>query len=446
MALPACIALFCACCSKSGTPSSSNETSGTAAAVSAVVIEYEKFSPRIESFGSITYAAKIDVTPQAGGTIDRIYVREGDYVRKGDLLADLVNVQLTIQLRQSETAVSEAEAALALTQAAFTKGRMEVEARILQIEKSTIGISLQKEKLAALEERRRRQEKLYDLDGVSEEELENSKRACRNASVELHNLLMNLQILKIGYRDKDLKYSGCSTPVEAENRFEQIVELNTRTLAAEVEAARSRLASAKKARLSARLLVQELSVTAPAGGIIGGRYYEPGERSSGKETLFTIFTGGRVYAAFPVQEADSYSCKKGQEVIITVPSLAEKKLLGRIELLSPTVEPSSGNVMIKASIPDKNRNLKPGMFIRAVILTGKSRQVLFVPATSVINQSEGLGTVFTVSGGRAFPCRVALGCEREGKIEVIRGLEAGTLVIDSPPPLLQEGEYVEIVE
>ena len=107
-------------------------------AVAAKTVAYEQYTPSIKSFGSIIYASKVDITPQAGGIVEEIYVQEGDFIDKGALMAKLRNIQLNIQLQQAETAVAEAEAALKLTRAAYLEGKLQVEARLLQIEKTTI--------------------------------------------------------------------------------------------------------------------------------------------------------------------------------------------------------------------------------------------------------------------------------------------------------------------
>ncbi len=414
--------------------------------VTAIAVEYEEYTPRIEGFGSLIYSAKIDITPQAGGTIQRIYAGEGDTVRKGDLLAELQNLQLAIQLRQAETAVSEAKAAVALTRAALLEGKMQVEARLLQIEKAAVSIDIQQQKLHSIEEKCRQQEELYGIDGISLEELENTRLARETGAAELQKMKYDRQIVEIGYRDRDLERFGNGVPVDAEERLVKITELNTRTLAAEAAAAEARLNAAEKTLQSTRLLMEELEVTAPADAVIGARYFDPGARTTGKETLFTLFTGRMLFAAFPVREEDSFLCKRGQQVTVRVSALGNKELTGRIDSLSPTVDPSSGNVMVKASVVNTEGLLKPGMFIRASVHCGETRQSLFVPVSSVINPSEGSGTVYTVSGGKAFPRDVSLGAETGERIEVTSGLRQGMLIIAAPPPLLQEGEYVEIVE
>jgi RND family efflux transporter MFP subunit len=448
--------LFCASCAEKAQlkPAEKRfETAGSAPPpvkqplqVTAAAVEYEDYTPCIRGFGSLIYSAKIDITPQAGGTIQKIYVREGDTVRKGDLLAELQNLQLAIQLRQAEAAVSEAEAAVTLTRAAILEGKMQVEARLLQIEKAAVSIEIQQQKLYSIDEKCRQQEELYGIDGISLEELENTRLSRETGAAELKKMMYDRQIVEIGYRDRDLERFGSGAPVDAEDRLEKITELNTRTLAAEAAAAEARRNAAEKTLQSTRLLMGELEVTAPADAVIGARYFDPGERTTGKETLFTLFTGRRLFASFPVREEDSFLCKRGQEVTVTVPALENKELKGIIDSLSPTVDPSSGNVLVKASVPNTEGMLKPGMFIRAAVRYGETRQSLFVPVSSVINPSEGAGTVYTVSGSKAFPRDVSLGAESGERIEVTSGLRPGMLIIENPPPLLQEGEYVEIVE
>lgn len=62
--------------------------------------------------GSVAARAQVVITPKVGGRIARLLVDEGDFVRPGQLLADIDHTELSAQLAQSEAAVASAQAAI----------------------------------------------------------------------------------------------------------------------------------------------------------------------------------------------------------------------------------------------------------------------------------------------------------------------------------------------
>lgn len=408
--------------------------------------EETAYTPYIESFGSIAYSRKIDITPPVGGTVGKIHVKEGEEIKKGDLLAQLNNVQLHIREQQDERALAEAEAAVMLTEAALREGELRIEGELLQQQKHKNFIAAKQLEVERRRTKVNEYEELFALDGISKEKLENEKVSLAKAELELHNLKLDLQTMEIGFRDRDIERSGRGLPASEGERFAIITEINTLTLKAEHQAARSRLYAAEANLKSTRLLLNELNVTAPADGIVGARYVEIGERTTGKETLFTVFIDEQLYAVFPIQEENSTMCGPGQSVEVIIPSLENLQVFASIDLISPTVDPASGNIMIKALIHDPEDEIKPGMFVRTRISGGKERNTIFLPVSAVRNRIQNTGTVFMVTEGKVFPIEITLGEEEAGKVEVIEGITPGMLVVDSPPPLLQEGNNVEITE
>jgi len=73
----------------------------------------ERITEKITYTGTLEALNKINITPETGGKIARIYVEAGDRVAKGQLLAELETESIRLQLRQAEAAVAVAEASYA---------------------------------------------------------------------------------------------------------------------------------------------------------------------------------------------------------------------------------------------------------------------------------------------------------------------------------------------
>jgi RND family efflux transporter MFP subunit len=73
-------------------------------------VQRQKISEKLFYTGVIEAWNKINVTPDIGGKIARIYVEEGDRVEKGQLLAELDTRAVRLQLDQAQAALAVAEA------------------------------------------------------------------------------------------------------------------------------------------------------------------------------------------------------------------------------------------------------------------------------------------------------------------------------------------------
>lgn len=85
------------------------ETFGVAL-VRVVEAKRQKISEKMYFTGIIEAWQSINITPEVGGKIAKIYVEEGDSVRKGQLLAELDTRATQLQLEQAKAAVAVAQA------------------------------------------------------------------------------------------------------------------------------------------------------------------------------------------------------------------------------------------------------------------------------------------------------------------------------------------------
>jgi len=81
-----------------------------AASVKAVKVARQKISEKISYTGTLEAWKKINIMPDVGGKIDRIYVNEGDRVGQGQVLAELDTRSIRLQLKQAEAGLAVAVA------------------------------------------------------------------------------------------------------------------------------------------------------------------------------------------------------------------------------------------------------------------------------------------------------------------------------------------------
>jgi len=487
--------LFFAGCSKSASSDSPDGTgnrlkSVEEAALNVEVIRFqkEKVTPQFLSFGNISFKSKTDISSAVDGVVNRIYKDVGERVLPGTILASIENIQLKIEEKRAKADVQSAEAALSLARAKLSEGELQVRARFLDLEKKELQIEQKKAELDELKRIVKNKEDLLKVDGITKEKLDALKLQYKSDLAAYNMLLKDFKIQSIGLTDqyieealrngilkagsgfttegslaaesdyaaeRALKASDPEIPKAPKAREKLLILLNTRTLQAEVKVAEARLEAAKTKLSSVETLLSELEVKADSTGIVGARYVEEGERIKVGTKLFTTFDSSTVYAVFPIQEDKAGFLAKGQSVKITVPALGERVFNGAVDIISPTIDSQSGNVIVKALFKNRSKNMLPGMFVRVSVVTGRPVDKLLLPLSSIVKKQAGNAEVFTVVNGRAFLKRIVVGEEeRTGsteeeamsgieKIEVKSGLEQGEVVIVRPPPILREGMLVK---
>jgi RND family efflux transporter MFP subunit len=407
----------------------------------------EALTPEVSSFGSISFRSKADIATTVEGTVKRLARDEGDHVKAGDVLAELENVQLTIRKSQAESQLRSARAAVELARAQLWEGRQGVEARLLSLEKTRLEIEQKKREADDLRATLDSRELLLAVDGISAEQLQSLRLQYQSARTSYEGLLTDRAVALIGLRDQDIRTAGRAMPGTEEERVALLTEINTQTLQAQLEAAQANLQTAVSDLQAADALLGEMTIRSPVDGIIGARQCGVGERVQEGDALFTLIDDAQVYAVFTVAENKGVGLSAGMPVRVEVPSLGNRLYRSAISIVSPVLDPQSGNLTLRALLPNRDGSLKPGLFIRVRVQTGEARQAFLLPKSALVSRNGAEASVYLVRDGRSFKRAVTLGPDGEGesagKLEVRAGIAEGDQVVDEPSPVLRDGGDVD---
>ena len=125
-------------------------------------------------------------------------------------------------------------------------------------------------------------------------------------------------------------------------------------------------------------LEEVLTINAPVGGIvihkdaIEGRYVKEGTK------IYTIADLSELWMVLDAYESDLIWLRQGQEVEFIAEAIPGKIFKGIISFIDPVLNEQKRSVRIRANVQNKEKLLKPGMFIRATVkpIIGESGGVI----------------------------------------------------------------------
>lgn len=169
-------------------------------------------------------------------------------------------------------------------------------------------------------------------------------------------------------------------------------------------------------------------VRAPFAGVVGKRSVSIGTYVNSQTPLITLQSVNPQYATFQVPERYADRLKLGQLVSFQVAALPGRNFSGEVVFVNPVVELPSRTILIKARVPNPERQLQAGMFIEARLATEIRPSAVIVPEDAVL-PLQGQTFVWTAKEGKADRREVQLGVRIPGWVEVLSGIEAGDSVV-----------------
>jgi HlyD family secretion protein len=242
---------------------------------------------------------EVDLAPMQPARVVEMRVREGDTVRAGQVLAVLEQAATEAQVPQTEARVSSAEARLRDLQAGPREAevaRAQAELRARQAEADRAAREL------------RRVRALEEAGAISRQALDNARAAATLAAAQRDAALESVRVLRQGTR------------------------------AEQVQAARAEVSGARAALQSARRTAGELTLVAPADGVVLTRIAEPGEVLGAGQPALTLGDPRRPWARVYVGTRTLPLMRRGQTVTATLDGHPDRTFRGRIASIDPRAE------------------------------------------------------------------------------------------------------------
>jgi len=196
-------------------------------------------------------------------------------------------------------------------------------------------------------------------------------------------------------------------------------------------------------------------IRAPFAGVVGLRPVSPGDYITAGQALAPLEQLSVLKADFRLSEAALPAIKVGQALNLEVDAYPGQAFPGRVYAIDPRLAEESRSIGVRASVPNDQGLLRPGLFARVRLVIAERNGAVLVPEQSVVPQANQL-FVYVIEDGKAALRPVELGLRQSGRVEVVSGVKPGDVVITAgaqkigpgapvtpinlaPPPAAQDG-------
>lgn len=192
------------------------------------------------------------------------------------------------------------------------------------------------------------------------------------------------------------------------------------------------------------------TIRAPFDGIVTRRRAEIGilvtaGTSAASQELFAIAQADRLRIRINVPQAHALNVHAGQESEVLVPEYPNRRFTARVARTARSIDASSRTLMVELELPNPDNAILPGTFAQVVLTARRAEVAWKVPAGTLLTRSDGLRVV-AVDGGVVRLCKVVVGRDYGGNVEVLSGLKGSELLVINPPDTLVDREQVIVAE
>jgi multidrug efflux pump subunit AcrA (membrane-fusion protein) len=355
-----------------------------------------------EATGSLGGDEQTDVSPSAAGKVAVIGVDLGSYVKRGQTIVRLDDVDMKLRVEQAQAQVDQAKAALRQAE-------------------EKVGI---------------RPGQNFDINKLPE--VSNARVALELAD---KNLGRSEKLIESGDISRTLYDQQKAQRDQMKEQYEAALSLARQNNAAVMTAQANVANAASQLNLAIRNL-SYANVFSPIDGYVSDRPADLGEYVSTSTKVATVVKINPLRVRIDIPEQAIPTVTVGQSVSVTTSAWPAKNFSGRIARISPNVTPTSRTLTVEAEIENGSGTLKPGQFATVRILQARPQPAVLVPARAVRTES-GVSRVFVIKDGKAQERLVQLG-QTEGDLLAIKsGVAAGENVAISNIEQLSEGMAVK---
>jgi HlyD family secretion protein len=361
----------------------------------------------ITANGTVNAERSINLSPKTAGTIKTLLVKEGDRVRKGQVIAVMDDSNLLGQLTQMRGQMGQQEANLQ---------RLVAGNRPEDIAKAEAQLNSASAQLRQAEADLNRNKSLYESGAIAQQTSQKAATDRDTAQAAVMQAQQSLTLARAGSRSED------------------------------IAEAQARLEAAVGSLQSIQSQIDDTQILAPFDGIAikkfadVGSFVSPsmsgGSGASASSSSILTLASDRLQVVVNISESQIGKVKLGQAVRIKAEAFQGEIFTGKVEQIAPQATVSqnvtSFEVRVGLTSPEAAK-LRSGMNVEAKFEVGTLANALFIPNAAVVKKADGVGVYVLGSDRKPMFQTIQIGSTADNLTEVKSGLQGNERVLISPP-------------
>ncbi len=220
------------------------------------------------------------------------------------------------------------------------------------------------------------------------------------------------------------------------------------------ERASAALVEAQRALLrNVELNLEFATIRAPRDGFMSSSQVKPGSLITAQQTLLnTLYSSDPMWVYLTISEERLLQLQKAVQrpdqktpFHIRLADGTDYAFTGRLSFVDAAMDQKSGTLQVRVSVPNPDRLLRPGLFVRVSVAAFESPSAIRIPQQAV-QELQGLKSVYVVAAGdKAEPRQIVAGYRVGNDWVVSSGLAPGDRVVVEGLGKLRPGAPVKPV-
>lgn len=193
----------------------------------------------------------------------------------------------------------------------------------------------------------------------------------------------------------------------------------------------------------AQVTLDKLKLTAPFTGVVSKSKVNPGDYVNVAQSLVSLTDTAHLHVEYNLPESTLPLLKLGQIVKIKSSTYPNHPFKGVVAYISPTINADNRSVSVYAEVSDSQHLLASGMFVDVAQQLGKEKEVVMVPARSLVPIIDG-EQIYKVVDGKAFSVNVITAKRVGDNVQILEGINTGDQVITDGQLKVRNGTPIKI--
>ena len=358
-----------------GTVASVRWSQGAQVTVQSAIAARSDLTSLVTASGEIKPKTYTNLGANAQGRVMELMVKEGDHVRRGEVVARIESIQANADVTAQKATIASAEADSSASEAGLTVQDDTIKTQQATIERTKSDLDLAKINFD-------RYDKLFKAGVVPKSDYDQRKAAYDSQQAALR---------------------------EAQLHLDQLISQRAQS-AAQVTSSQRRVTQAQAGLTRLTDILEKHDVVTPLDGIVTtlpvqiGETVVPGIQNSAASSIMTVADMSIVTAEVNVDETDIVNLQLGQKVEVTIDAIPDRTFNGHVTQIgneailrstgqvassSATSSTEAKDFKVVVTLDDPPAEVRPGLSCTAKIVTATRQNVLAIPIQALTVRQQG---------------------------------------------------------